>query len=171
LFVLALAGAGFAANSTPKPTGRKSAPARVSAAKRKVIKPAAKRPGAKAGAVRTAAAARKSKSKKPVRTRTARRVYQTAPAPERYQEIQVALAARGYFTGQPDGAWGPDSIEALKRFQKDQNLAPSGKLNSVSLIALGLGPKRNLAAGAGPDPNTLPRPQDENRRSQGSQRP
>jgi hypothetical protein len=38
--------------------------------------------------------------------------------------------------------WGQDSIEALKRFQADQNLAADGKLTSLSLIALGLGPKR-----------------------------
>lgn len=57
-------------------------------------------------------------------------------------EIQQALAARGYFSGTPDGNWGPDSVEALKRFQRDQNIADDGKLGSLSLIALGLGPKR-----------------------------
>ena len=30
-------------------------------------------------------------------------------------------------------------MAALKQFQKDQNLADTGKLNSVSLIALGSG--------------------------------
>ena len=28
-----------------------------------------------------------------------------------------ALADKGYFSGPPDGAWGPDSIDALKRLQ------------------------------------------------------
>jgi len=116
----------------------------------------------------TRTASRKAPAKKaPV----VRRSYQSAPTAERYKEIQQALVDRGYFRGEPDGTWGPDSIEALKRFQQEQNLAPSGKLDSVSLIALGLGPKRNLAARAGPDLNTLPRPQDDNRRSQGSERP
>ena len=41
-----------------------------------------------------------------------------------------------------DGVWGADSIDALKRFQKDQNLDGDGKLGALSLIGLGLGPKR-----------------------------
>ena len=46
----------------------------------------------------------------------------------------------------PDGAWASESVEALKRFQKDQNLDPDGKIGSLSLIALGLGPKRGVAS-------------------------
>ena len=65
-----------------------------------------------------------------------------APTKERYQQIQQALASKGYFSGEANGQWGPDSAEALKRFQADQNLTPDGKLTSLSLIALGLGPKR-----------------------------
>jgi hypothetical protein len=34
----------------------------------------------------------------------------------------------------------------LKRFQKDQNLPPNGRITALSLIALGLGPKRNAGA-------------------------
>jgi peptidoglycan hydrolase-like protein with peptidoglycan-binding domain len=79
-----------------------------------------------------------SKSKRPVAA--ARRPQQ--PSPERYKEIQQALAGRGYFHGEPDGTWGSASIESLKRFQHDQNLVEDGKIGSLSLIALGLGPKR-----------------------------
>jgi len=68
------------------------------------------------------------------------------PAPERLKEIQQALASRGYFTSEPDGTWGPASIDALKRFQHDQNLVEDGKIGSLSLIALGLGPKREPPA-------------------------
>jgi peptidoglycan hydrolase-like protein with peptidoglycan-binding domain len=71
-----------------------------------------------------------------------------APTPERYMEIQQALADKGYFNGPANGTWGPESVEALKRFQRDQNLDPDGKLGSLSIIALGLGPKRQLV----PDP-------------------
>jgi len=67
---------------------------------------------------------------------------QLAPTKERYQQIQQALAGKGYYSGEPNGVWGQDSTEALKRFQTDQNLTPDGKLTSLSLIALGLGPKR-----------------------------
>lgn len=69
---------------------------------------------------------------------------QLTPTTERYMQIQQALADKGYYTGPVNGAWGADSVEALKKFQADQNLTVDGKLGSLSLIALGLGPKREL---------------------------
>jgi peptidoglycan hydrolase-like protein with peptidoglycan-binding domain len=71
-----------------------------------------------------------------------RRSYQQQPSAERYQEIQQALADRGYFEGSADGQWGAASVEALKRFQREQSLTDDGKIGSLSLIALGLGPRR-----------------------------
>src|SRR6266702_2243712 len=62
--------------------------------------------------------------------------YQLHPNPERYQEIQKALAERGYFKGDVNGQWGDDSVEALKRFQADQKLPDDGKINALSLIGL-----------------------------------
>jgi hypothetical protein len=98
-------------------------------------------------AVRSISRSRTSAGKK-----TAKRIStpprQLAPTKDRYQQIQQALAGKGYFAGEPNGAWGPDSIDALKRFQADQNLTPDGKLTSLSLIALGLGPKRLSAQSA-----------------------
>jgi hypothetical protein len=70
---------------------------------------------------------------------------QQAPSPERYKEIQQALASKGYLQAEATGEWGPDSVDALRRFQTDQNLMPDGKIGSLSLIALGLGPKRLTA--------------------------
>jgi peptidoglycan hydrolase-like protein with peptidoglycan-binding domain len=78
---------------------------------------------------------------------------QMAPTPERYREIQQALAAKGYFNGESDGRWSADSTEALRRFQHDQNLTETGKLDSVSLIALGLGPKRTAGVQTGSQPS------------------
>lgn len=76
---------------------------------------------------------------------------QQQPTPERYREIQQALAERGCFSGSPDGNWGPESVEALKRFQHEQNLTEDGKIGSLSLIALGLGPKHVARADAAPE--------------------
>src|SRR5262249_19092149 len=76
------------------------------------------------------------------RTVAARRPAQQQPTPARYKEIQQALSERGYFPAEPDGHWGPSSVEALRKFQHDQNLVEDGKIGSLSLIALGLGPKR-----------------------------
>ncbi len=92
---------------------------------------------------------------------------QQSPTPERYHEIQQALADKGYLKAPVTGQWDAQSVEALRRFQKERNLNDSGKLDSVSLIALGLGPKRNLSARS----TTEQRPKDDNRRPEGSERP
>ncbi len=117
--------------------------------KKSAKKTAAKKTVAKKTATKKTTA-KKSASKQPItrrsragaRTTPTRRVYQTQPAKERLTEIQQALFDRGYLKAQPDGAWGAESEEALRRFQEDQNIRATGKLNSLSLIALGLGPKR-----------------------------
>jgi peptidoglycan hydrolase-like protein with peptidoglycan-binding domain len=59
------------------------------------------------------------------------------------------LADKGYLKTEPNGVWDSNSEEALKQFQTEKKLAPTGKLNSPSLIGLGLGPKP-------PDPITVP---------------
>jgi putative peptidoglycan binding protein len=72
------------------------------------------------------------------------RARQLTPTPERYKQIQDALAAKGYLpAAEANGRWNDSSTEALKKFQVDQNLDATGKINSISLIALGLGPKRD----------------------------
>ena len=92
-----------------------------------------------------------------VHTATAWHPRQVAPSPERYKEIQDALVSRGYLQPeQANGAWDQNSVDALKRFQAEQKLESSGKVNSLSLIALGLGPKHdNLPAKPVADPGPL----------------
>lgn len=79
------------------------------------------------------------------------RTGQQTPTRERYREIQQALVSRGFLEGPPTGNWGSDSVAALKKFQASQSLEASGKLDALTLIALGLGPKRG-ANGALPKP-------------------
>lgn len=67
--------------------------------------------------------------------------FQLQPDPDRYQEIQKALSEKGYFKGDVNGHWGDDSVDALKRFQADKGLTNDGKIDALSLIGLGLGPK------------------------------
>ncbi len=93
----------------------------------------------------TPASAKTTPRRKGKGSRVPARSYQQAPTADRYKEIQQALAAKGYLHGEPSGQWGAESADALKRFQADQNLMPDGKINSLSLIALGLGPKRLTA--------------------------
>jgi len=98
------------------------------------------------------AASSHSRSRHSKAHRAAGPSYQTQPTPERYQEVQKALADRGYFKGEVNGQWGPDSVDALQRFQTDQRIPNDGKINSLSLIGLGLGPNHD----AGPVAQTAP---------------
>ena len=71
---------------------------------------------------------------------------QLQPSQDRYKEIQEALASKGYLPAeQATGTWDQNSTGALKQFQEAQNLDASGKINALSLIALGLGPKHEAA--------------------------
>jgi peptidoglycan hydrolase-like protein with peptidoglycan-binding domain len=99
----------------------------------------------------------KYKSPKYKAPKKSHRSSQQAPTEDRYKEIQQALVSKGYLHSEPNGAWGADSTEALKRFQADQNLTPDGKLNSLSLIAMGLGPKRMTAQTHAPPPMDSPK--------------
>jgi len=79
-------------------------------------------------------------------TATTWRNRQAIPSPERYREIQTALASRGFLSPEEaTGVWNQTSIDALKRFQIEQNIESTGKINSLSLIALGLGPKHEAS--------------------------
>lgn len=90
---------------------------------------------------------RKKGAKQPVAHSVTWRNRQMAPSSDRYKEIQQALVAKGYLqVEQATGVWDQNSVDALKRFQLAQNLDASGKINSLSLIALGLGPKHDSAA-------------------------
>ncbi len=94
---------------------------------------AGKKGSAKKGKVTTSATRRRTPASPP---------RQNSPSPDRYREIQQALVERGYSDAIPDGTWGAQWVDALKRFQADQNLEVDGKLGALSIIALGLGPKR-----------------------------
>lgn len=110
-------------------------------------------------AAKTASAAKKGKTgRKTVAAAPAR---QMTPTAERYKEIQQALADKGYLKSEPTGVWDTDSSEALKQFQTDKNLTPTGKITAPSLIGLGLGPKTTAAGSdqplpAPPAPTTPP---------------
>lgn len=64
---------------------------------------------------------------------------QRAPTAQRIAEIQQALARNGAFTGTPDGKWGTNTVEAMKKFQAANGLNASGKLDAHTLQKLGLG--------------------------------
>jgi len=129
-------------------------PAKTAVAKKKSV-PAKKgatttrKPG-------TATRSASSRGKKAPAKRVTWRNRQMSPSPDRYREIQGALAAKGFLSPEDaTGTWNQTSSDALKKFQAEQNLESSGKINSLSLIALGLGPKR-VASPAAPKPPSIP---------------
>jgi peptidoglycan hydrolase-like protein with peptidoglycan-binding domain len=75
------------------------------------------------------------------------------PTPDRYRDIQQALVEKGYLKSEPNGVWDTQSSDALRQFQTDQKLSPTGKISSASLIGLGLGPKTTAG-----QPNAAPAP-------------
>jgi len=133
--------------------GKTAAASKKTAAKKSTAK-SSKSSGKTTASAKKSGSSKSSSSKqassKQVATRY-RRSSQKEPAPDRYKEIQQSLSDKGYFGGPVNGAWGPESVEALKRFQRDQNIGDDGKLGSLSLIALGLGPKRGSSGPEKPE--------------------
>lgn len=116
-----------------KPPAKKSAPkAKAGSSAKAAPKGSASRSASKRSGARKAT---------PVRHRPAT---QQQPDAQRIREIQEALSAKGYPV-EVNGVWGPESVQALSKFQEDQNInnmSGRGKLDSLTLIALGLGPQR-----------------------------
>lgn len=129
-----------ALSSSVHPTTRKAG---ASNAKKAGVSKTPGKTAARRQAATTASRRRGMKAAPQALARARRPSYaQQAPTQERYTEIQQALAAKGYYSGPVNGMWGAESTAALKKFQQDQNLTPDGKLGALSIIALGLGPKR-----------------------------
>lgn len=151
--VLCLVCLGPASAAKKRPTSAKGKSPAHAAVKQKAPRPAAATV-ARRGGKTSRVAVKTVKGKRGVRVvRTSagrsampaappRAARQASPTADRYREIQQALATKGYFQGTPDGVWNGDSISALRRFQQDQGLKPDGKLDSLSLMALGLGPPK-----------------------------
>src|ERR1044071_8194490 len=62
-------------------------------------------------------------------------------------EAQEALTAAGYYRVEPDGKTGPATTAALKKFQTDRHLPVTGKLDAITLGALGIGKPSDPDAG------------------------
>lgn len=53
-------------------------------------------------------------------------------------EIQEELSRAGYYDGDVDGIIGPGSRRAIADFQRDNDLRPTGLINTALLEALGI---------------------------------
>lgn len=54
------------------------------------------------------------------------------------KKVQQKLKNWGYYTGSVDGIYGPKTVEAVKYFQRKNNLAVDGKVGPKTLAALGM---------------------------------
>ncbi|MGB8541031.1 MAG: peptidoglycan-binding domain-containing protein [Candidatus Acidiferrales bacterium] len=75
---------------------------------------------------------------------------QKAPTPARISEIQTALQRHGYYQGNPNGKWDSNTVSAMQKFQSENGLESSGKINALSLQKLGLG--SSIAGVSAPKP-------------------
>ncbi|HLO78093.1 MAG TPA: peptidoglycan-binding domain-containing protein [Magnetospirillum sp.] len=57
---------------------------------------------------------------------------------DQVRNVQQTLADRGYDPGRPDGRWGARTQQALRNFQRDQNMQANGRPDQQTLAALGL---------------------------------
>ena len=64
---------------------------------------------------------------------------QMAPTPDRIREIQSALKREGALEEEPSGKWDNTTVEAMKKYQGDHGLNPTGKIDALTLQKLGLG--------------------------------
>jgi len=103
--------------------GTSWAPVWASEKKKPAAKPRAK-PGVKKATQRTAAVVpRRRAGSKP---------------DDSVLHAQEALNAVGYHLGEPDGKPGPSTTAALKKFQGDRHLPVTGRLDAITLAALGI---------------------------------
>jgi len=94
-------------------------------------------PGTSSAAAPATSTAKKKSSKKHHASK--REPSQKAPTPERISEIQSALARGGYYQGNPNGKWDSNTVSAMQKFQSENGLSSSGKIDAPSLQKLGLG--------------------------------
>ena len=91
----------------------------------------------------------RSKTTKPAAAATKQRTGPTLI--EIVTQAQEALKAAGYHLGDPDGKSGPETTVAVKKFQGDRHLPVTGKLDSITLSALGIVKSSGLSAAGGSD--------------------
>ncbi len=58
---------------------------------------------------------------------------------DQVRNVQQNLVDRGYDPGRIDGIWGTRTQQALRSFQRDQNMRADGRPNDQTLAALGVG--------------------------------
>ena len=84
---------------------------------------------------------KKAPAKKTAKARAPQSKSRRTPAPgqETVVQAQQALLDAGYHLGEPDGKMGTATTASVKKFQTDRHLPVTGKLDAITLAALGIG--------------------------------
>ena len=87
--------------------------------------------------------------------------YSQALTPDAIRLIQNRLHDAGVFNGAADGAWGADSLQALRVFQQTRGLQATGEMNQATAVTLGINPVDLVSgnAGSGQPGEPAPAPQ------------
>ncbi len=132
VLLLGSAVAGYSANVPKSGTGG-SSPTTTSTSTTSTAKVAPKKPSA------TAVHTTRTSAKRRIITHTPVVHAQLAPTASRISEIQSALVREGAYQGDPNGKWDAATVDAMRQFQGDHGLTPSGKIDALTLQKLGLG--------------------------------
>lgn len=87
------------------------------------------------------AAPRKGSKRAPASART-------TATKETVIRVQEALLRAGYHVGTPDGKLGAGTLAAVKKFQGDRHLPVTGKLDAITMSALGVGSRTEAGQSA-----------------------
>ncbi len=64
--------------------------------------------------------------------------------------VQAILAKQGYYQGPIDGAIGPSTSRAIREYQRDNRLTPTGTINPALIRSMGLVSQESVSYMAGP---------------------
>jgi peptidoglycan hydrolase-like protein with peptidoglycan-binding domain len=65
---------------------------------------------------------------------------------EEIRQMQIVLKEKGFFRGEPDGVFGPQTRQALIVFQRQQGFQASGRIDSQTVTALGISTRQQGGA-------------------------
>jgi peptidoglycan hydrolase-like protein with peptidoglycan-binding domain len=63
-------------------------------------------------------------------------------------QVQNALSSQGFYKGSADGIWGPNTANAVQRFQAQHQINAGGKVDAQTLDQLGVNLSMNANAGS-----------------------
>ncbi|HLH87094.1 MAG TPA: peptidoglycan-binding domain-containing protein [Xanthobacteraceae bacterium] len=85
---------------------------------------------------------------------------------DQIKQVQQALDQKGFKAGRPDGKLGPETKQALSKFQQSQKLQQTGQPDDQTLQALGIdvngGTSGASTTGAAPSDQNQNQPSDQN---------